>query len=182
MMPILVLMGLPGVGKTTLASGFRDRWLAAHLSPCEILDGDLYRRGLNRDLGFSRDDRVENNRRLGFVASRFAANGVLPIIAAIAPHEEGRQAIFEQWPKVSLVHLRCDMGELLRRDPKGMYRRAMLPASHPDHVPHLTGVSDPFEHPAHPAMTLRTDWLTEEQCLDALWDLLVISDNERTNP
>jgi adenylylsulfate kinase len=173
MMPVLVLMGLPGVGKTALAVMVRDWWRVSRLDGrCEILDGDLYRRGLNRDLSFSRADRIENNRRLGFVASRFADNGILPIIAAICPYETGRQAILEQWADVRIGYLCCSIEELLRRDPKGMYRRALLPPSHPDHLRNFTGISDPFEPPENPALTLWTDRLTPEQCLDAIIDLL----------
>lgn len=115
---------------------------------------------------------MENNRRLGFVASRFAANGVLPIIAAICPHEEGRQAILAQWPDVRIVHLSCSMTELLNRDPKGMYRRARLPPSHPDHIAHFTGISDPYERPEDPALELATDLLSPSQCQDKLLALL----------
>ena len=169
--PVLLLTGLPGSGKTTLARGLMlDR--LTHGIAVEVIDGDSYREALCSDLGFSRADRIENNRRIGFVAGRLSLHGIVVIIASIAPYKEGRDAIRLQCPGVKVVHVSCPMEELFRRDPKGHYRRATLPKDNPAHIPEFTGVSAPYEPLRRADLVLDTYTDSQTQCLLKLRALL----------
>lgn len=152
---ILLFCGLSGAGKSTLAQRTRDL-LTQHAVPVEIIDGDPYRAALFPDLGFSREDRSNNLRRLGFIADKFAAHGIVAIISAISPYDAVRQELVQRYRHVKVVHIDCPLGELRRRDTKGLYRRADLPDGHPDKLHCLTGVNDPFEAPAAPDLYLDT--------------------------
>lgn len=155
--------GLSGSGKTTIAqmaaAALRRKGIAV-----EVLDGDEYRKSLSADLGFSEADRKTNIRRLAFVAHRFAAQGILPIICAINPYEAVRREVCERYPPVFTVYVQCSMEELRRRDTKGLYARALLPDGHADKLPNLTGVNDVFEAPATPDLLLQTDHTSPEDC------------------
>jgi adenylylsulfate kinase len=129
----------------------------------EVIDGDEYRKVLCADLGFSKADRNTNIRRLAFVASRLAAYDVVPVICAINPYEEIRSEIVSQYPFVRTVYIKCAMEELIRRDTKGMYARAMLPDNDPAKIRNLTGVNDPFEVPPSPDLVIETDVLSIEE-------------------
>jgi len=162
--PVVLLSGLPGTGKSTLARALMMHYFTTDMD-CELIDGDAYRAGLCADLGFSRADRIENNRRIGFVASRFSSHAIPVIIAAICPYEEGRNAIREQCAALHVVHVTCPTEVLFERDPKGHYRRATLPPEHKDHIAHFTGISDPYEAPRFPDLILDTYTDSPSQCL-----------------
>jgi adenylylsulfate kinase len=160
---IIQLCGLSGAGKSTLALRTQNL-LTNRKIPVEIIDGDDYRSRLSQDLGFSRADRQENIRRLGFIASRFAAHGIVSIISAINPYEAIRKELAAAYPEVKTVFLDCCLEELARRDTKGLYRRALLPDGHPDKVSNLTGVNDTFEPPRNPDLHLHTGRLSVDEC------------------
>ncbi|UPK66806.1 adenylyl-sulfate kinase [Chitinophaga filiformis] len=153
---IIQLCGLSGAGKTTIARNVQ-RKAAADGTPIEIIDGDIYRESLCRDLGFSREDRCENIRRLGFVASRLSNYGIISIISAINPYESIRQELAISYPHVKTVFIDCTVEKLIARDTKGLYKRALLPEGHPDKLNNLTGINDPFETPVQPDLHLHTD-------------------------
>ena len=145
------LTGLVGAGKSTIARG-----LAAALRErgyrVEVLDGEEVRQELSRGLGFSKEDRDLNVGRLAFVANLLARNGVVAIIAAVSPYREAREAARRRIGRFAEVYVRCPLDELVRRDVRGLYDRALR-----GEVPVFTGVSDPYEEPISPEVVVRTD-------------------------
>jgi adenylylsulfate kinase len=164
---IIQLCGLSGAGKTTIARSIQKK-AATYGIPIEIIDGDSYREFLCKDLGFSKEDRCENIRRLGFVASRLSSYGVICIISAINPYEEIRAELSAAYDQVRTVYIDCAIDTLISRDTKGLYKRAMLPEHHPDKLKNLTGINDPFEAPEHPDLHLRTDQQSVNICTNEL--------------
>jgi adenylylsulfate kinase len=153
---IIQFCGLSGSGKTTLAINVKELLRQQHIS-VEIIDGDEYRKVLCADLGYSKEDRNQNIRRLAFVASKLAQYNIVPIICAINPYEAIRQEVRATYKDVKTVFVDCSMEVLLQRDTKGMYKKAMLPEGHPEKITNLTGVNDPFEVPAAPDLIIRSD-------------------------
>ena len=155
-MLLIQLTGLSGAGKTTISREAK-RQLTDLGYRVELLDGDEYRQNLCRDLGFSKADRLENIRRLGFVGQAFARQGVIAILAAINPYEEGRRALQDGDACVRTVFINCPQDTLELRDVKGLYARARLPEGHPERIGHFTGISDPYEAPECADLILQTD-------------------------
>ncbi|MBI3726552.1 adenylyl-sulfate kinase, partial [bacterium] len=152
---VLWFTGLSGAGKSTLAQAVRAELLPRR-QRVEILDGDEVRTYLSKGLGFSKQDRDENIRRIGFVARILARNGVAAITAAISPYAETRDEVrklaLEQ--KVSFIEVfaRASLDSLVARDVKGLYKKALA-----GEIAHFTGVSDPYEAPASPDVVVQTD-------------------------
>jgi len=138
------LTGLSGAGKSTLASA-----LAAELElrgkAVEVLDGDVVRENLSKGLGFSKEDRDTNIRRIGFVAQLLTRHGVFVIASAISPYRSVRDEVRAMIGDFVEVHVDCNLDELVRRDVKGLYAKALA-----GEIPHFTGVSDPYEAPLNP--------------------------------
>jgi len=160
---ILLFCGLSGAGKSTLANSVKDR-LGQQSIPVEVIDGDPYRARLFADLGFSRQDRSENLRRLGYLADKFAAHGIVTIVSAISPYDDVRRELVALYPDVKVVFIDCPLDELRRRDTKGLYRRASLPDDAPDKLTCLTGVNDPFEPPSEPDLYFNTGDSGIDEC------------------
>ena len=116
--------GLSGAGKSTLAQALAARLLAAG-QKVEVLDGDVVRENLSQGLGFSREDRDINIRRIAFVAKLLARNGVIVIVAAISPYRAARDEARASIGRFLEVHVQCPIDELVRRDTKGLYARAL---------------------------------------------------------
>lgn len=173
-MHLIQLTGLSGSGKTTLALGLQ-QWLQRRGHHLEVIDGDVYRNRPGWNLGFSREDRCENIRRLGFAAHGFVLQGVPALISAINPYASARAELKERYG-ARTVYISCALPVLMQRDTKGLYRRAMLPDSHPDRVRSLTGVSDPYEEPHDADLVLHTDRESPEVSIDRLgvWFLSVL--------
>jgi len=151
---VLWLTGLSGAGKSTLAAALREG-LEGDL-PVEILDGDEVRTYLSKGLGFSKEDRDTNVRRIGYVARLLAKNGVAVITAAISPYAETRNEVrrlaeADGVPFVE-VFVHADLEVLVSRDVKGLYKKALA-----GEVAHFTGVSDPYEPPSRPEVVVRSD-------------------------
>jgi adenylylsulfate kinase len=144
--------GLSGAGKSTLAKAIRDD-LVARGRRVEVLDGDEVRTTLSKGLGFSKEDRDTNIRRIGYVARLLSRNGVVAIAAAISPYRDVRDEVrrSHEAPFVE-TFLECSLDELVRRDSKGLYTKALR-----GEIEHFTGVSDPYEPPNAPEIRLRTD-------------------------
>ena len=153
---IIQFCGLSGSGKTTLARKTKEYFDTRNVD-IEIIDGDEYRRFLCSDLGFTKEDRNTNIRRLAFVAGRLSQYHVIPIICAINPYDEIRREVSSTYPNVKTVYIKCSLEELIRRDTKGMYAKAMLPAGHDERINNLSGVNDPFEVPPDPDLIIQTD-------------------------
>jgi len=156
---VVWLTGLPGSGKSTIA-----QQLKPLLSPCVLLDGDDVRQWLTKDLGFSREDRRENVRRVTKAANSQLAQRSNTVVALISPYEEDRlealSRIRSTGRRAILVHLDCPLEVCEQRDPKGMYARARS-----GEIPHFTGVDDPYESPEAPDVYLRTDLMTVEEAV-----------------
>jgi adenylylsulfate kinase len=169
---IIQFCGLSGSGKTTLAENVK-RILAEKKINVEIIDGDEYRKVLCADLGFSKEHRNQNIRRLAFVASKLSQYKIVSIICAINPYEDIRQEIKANYKDVKTVFIDCSMDVLIRRDTKGLYKKAMLPEGHPEKVTNLTGVNDPFEVPSLPDLVIHSDGESVEESALRLAEFII---------
>ena len=161
------MTGMSGAGKSTLTRLVSQRLKKRGLL-VELIDGDEYRANLCNDLGFSKEDRNTNIRRLGFVSKVLSRNNVITIIAAINPYEEVRKELNSKDKNLKTVYVKCDVNELIERDVKGLYKRALLPDGHPDKVYNFTGISDPFEEPTNPDLVINTAEQTVEKSVKVL--------------
>lgn len=148
---VIWLTGLSSAGKTTIA-----RELYAQLSalrvPVELLDGDEVRTTLCRGLGFSKEDRDENVRRIGFVARLLARHGVIAIVSAISPYRNTRDELRAQIASFVEVYVNAPLAVCEQRDVKGLYKRARN-----GDIKAFTGIDDPYEPPPAPEVECRTD-------------------------
>jgi adenylyl-sulfate kinase len=147
----LWLTGMSGAGKTTLAHEL-EPIIRARLGRVEILDGDVVRAHLSQGLGFSKEDRDTNIRRIGFVSELLTRNGVPVIVAAISPYRDVRDEVRRQIGAFIEVYVACPLRELIRRDVKGLYDKALL-----GEIPLFTGVTSPYEPPLTPEVVVETD-------------------------
>jgi len=164
----LWLTGLSGSGKSTIARQL-ERELIDMGHACCILDGDNVRYGLNRDLGFSAEDRKENIRRVAEVAKLFNETGIIVITAFISPYREDRDGAREIIGKGRFFEVFIDAPIELceQRDPKGLYKKARA-----GEIPQFTGVSDPYEAPENPEMRLNTGELPVSGSVEAVLEEL----------
>ncbi len=155
------MTGLPASGKSTLAVAL-EKELWARSVHAYVLDGDNIRHGLNKDLGFSPEDRNENIRRIGEVAKLFTTAGVINVTAFISPYRADRdqaRSIMSAGEFVE-VYVDCALEECERRDPKGHYKKARA-----GEIREFTGISAPYEPPLHPEIVVRTGEESEAQSL-----------------
>jgi adenylylsulfate kinase len=164
---IIQFCGLSGSGKSTIARAAETELKKRHIE-VEIIDGDEYRATLCNGLGFSRQDRLENIRRLAFVAHQLSKHGIVTVICAINPYEEMRQEISKTYPNVLTAFIDCSVETLKIRDTKGLYQKAFLPAEHPQRINNLTGINDPFDRPANPDIYINTDSETIISCVNKI--------------
>jgi adenylyl-sulfate kinase len=153
--------GLSGAGKSTLSEKLK----SVIGEKCFVLDGDIIRKGLNSDLGFSKEDRKENIRRISEVAKLFNIAGFIVIVAFISPYEfdrdEARRIHEESGLKFLEVYINTSLEVCESRDVKGLYLKARK-----GEIKQFTGISDPYEAPQNPELTLDTDKLSVDQCID----------------
>jgi sulfate adenylyltransferase len=158
--------GLSGSGKSTLARILQVTFLEANDRPVTLLDGDIVRTHLSSELGFSKEHRDINIRRIGFVASEITKNGGIALCAPIAPYDAVRKdvrAMVEAWGGFVLVHLSTPLAVCEERDRKGLYARARAGI-----IPHFTGVSDPYEPPGDADVVIDTSDLTPEEAVQTI--------------
>ena len=165
------MTGLSGAGKTTIARQVKEL-LEKEGIPIVLVDGDEYRKTLCKDLGFSKEDRQENIRRLGKAAFAFVQEGKVAIIAAINPYEAIRQELNDQYD-AKTVWVQCPLEELIKRDTKGLYKKAFLPDDNPEKVTNLTGVNDVFETPGSADIILYTNEETAEESAERLHQFIL---------
>lgn len=163
------LTGLPGAGKSTVARTVAS--LVAEAIEVEVLDGDEVRKTISSDLGFSRQDRDAQGRRVGFVAELLARHKVLTLVPVIAPYAQTRDAVrqhhLQRGSAFVEVHVCTALQECARRDPKGLYARAAA-----GEITGLTGVDDVYEQPEHPELRLDTADLDVGTAAERVLDLL----------
>jgi len=158
--------GLSGAGKSTLAEHLtpilRERGV-----PVEVLDGDEVRENLSKGLGFSKEDRDTNIRRIGYVANLLSRNGVCAITAAISPYSAVRDEIRDMTTTFVEVYVEAPLEVVEERDTKGLYKKARAGI-----IKNFTGVSDPYEHPETPEVTVHTGAESIEESSQKILDYL----------
>ena len=161
------MTGLSGSGKSTVASMLAKR-LRAVGAQVEILDGDVVRTNLSKGLGFSKEDRDTNIRRIGFVCNLLARNGVFAIAAAISPYRAIRAEVRAATGNFVEVFTDCPLDTLVERDVKGLYKKALA-----GEIKNFTGVSDPYEAPESPEVRLDSSRQTADESTDIVWQYLI---------
>jgi len=156
--------GLSSAGKTTICEAVYTELLASGVR-AEMLDGDTFRQHLNRDLGFSKEDRDENVRRLGFVARLLARHGVVVLVSAISPYRKVRDEIRASVETFLEVYVNAPLHICEARDVKGLYRKARLGL-----IQQFTGIDDPYEPPLSPEIECQTDLQSVRQCVESVID------------
>lgn len=154
--------GLSGAGKSTLSRALEAE-LRRRGRRVEVLDGDVVRQNLSKGLGFSREDRDTNVRRIAFVCHLLTRNGVAVLSAAISPYQETRAEARGLIGDFVEVYVRCPIPELVRRDVKGLYAKALR-----GEIEHFTGISDPYEEPEHPDVVVDSGSETVEVSLERI--------------
>jgi len=140
--------GLSGAGKSTVSEKVYAK-LKGSGAKVELLDGDVVRTHLSKGLGFSKEDRDVNVRRIGFVCELLSRNGVIAIAAAISPYRTVREEVRATIPNFVEVHVHCPIEVLAQRDVKGLYKKALA-----GEIASFTGVSDPYEPPHDPEVSI----------------------------
>lgn len=165
---LLWFTGLSASGKSTIAHSVEKKLFERGLRTY-VLDGDNVRHGINSNLGFSREDRKENLRRIAEVSKLFVDAGILVLAAFISPYKEDREYIKKQFEGDNFleIYVKCPVEECERRDPKGQYKKARAGI-----IKNYTGVSAPYEEPENPDLILDTEKKPLEECVDAVIDLL----------
>jgi adenylylsulfate kinase len=166
---VLWFTGLSGAGKSTIA-GALDLALFQRGYHTYMLDGDNVRHGLNKDLGFSEADRVENIRRIGEVCKLFTDAGLIVLSAFISPFASDRMLVRELFPSGEFIEVFMDtpLETCEARDPKGLYRKARA-----GDIRNFTGISSPYERPEQAEVTLDTSRLSVETCVEHLVGFLL---------
>ncbi len=158
--------GLSGSGKSTVAVALENA-LTARGKLCYRLDGDNIRLGINKNLGFSAEDRTENIRRIGEVSKLFVDTGVIVLSSFISPYRADRDVVraLHEADKMDFieVHVDCALAEAEKRDPKGLYKKARA-----GEIKGFTGIDDPYEAPAKPEVHLHSDQMTLEHEVELL--------------
>ncbi|MEO2074076.1 MAG: adenylyl-sulfate kinase [Bacillus sp. (in: firmicutes)] len=165
---VLWFTGLSGSGKSTIANAVSSELFRQALNEY-VLDGDNIRHGLNKDLGFSDQDRTENIRRIGEVAKLFVDSGAIVTTAFISPFRSDRdqvRALFEEGEFIE-VYIDCPLEECERRDPKQLYVKARR-----GEIKDFTGINSPYEAPERPEIAIRSDQVTVEEAVKYIFDYL----------
>jgi adenylylsulfate kinase len=158
--------GMSGAGKSTISERVYERLKQAG-ARVELLDGDVVRTHLSKGLGFSKEDRDENIRRIGFVCELLSRNGVIALVAAISPYREVRDEVRSKIGDFVEVHVTCPIEVLAERDVKGLYKKALA-----GEIPAFTGVSDPYEPPLHPEVTVDSSRESVDESVERVWSKL----------
>jgi len=152
--------GLSGAGKTTISDRVEE-YLRDHQCKLERLDGDIVRENLTKGLGFSKEDRDTNIRRIGFVAHLLTRNGVIVLVSAISPYRAVREEVKQQIGDFVEIFVNAPLAECEKRDVKGLYKKARA-----GEIKQFTGISDPYEPPANPDVECRTDLETLDESVN----------------
>jgi len=165
---VIWLTGLSGSGKSTIANALARKLYDENIQSY-VLDGDNIRHGLNKDLGFTEEDRKENIRRIGEVAKLFVDSGQVVLTAFISPYQQDRdlvRALLEEKEFIE-VYVKCSLKSCEKRDPKGLYKKARN-----GEIKHFTGIDAPYEEPKSPEIVVNTEDNTVEECVEHIYQYL----------
>ena len=166
---VIWFTGLSAAGKSTLANSLTTK---LHMLGVKsyVLDGDNIRHGLNKNLGFSPEDRKENIRRIGEVAKLFVDAGLIAMTAFISPYKEDRNDARKLLKEDEFIEVfvKCSLLECEKRDPKGIYKKARS-----GEIKEFTGISAPYEDPENPEIVLETDKTSLEECIETILNYLL---------
>lgn len=155
------LTGLSGAGKTTITSALEKELRSRGCEKLEVLDGDIVRQNLTKGLGFSKEDRNTNIRRIGFVANLLTRNGVMVIVSAISPYRDIREEVREQIGDFVEIFVNAPLDVCEQRDVKGLYQKARA-----GEIQKFTGIDDPYEPPNNPEVECRTDLESQQESVE----------------
>ncbi|MSQ32368.1 MAG: adenylyl-sulfate kinase [Dehalococcoidia bacterium] len=164
---VIWFTGLSGAGKSTLAE-MLEKNLKQRGDAATILDGDVVRQYFSKGLGFSREDRIENLRRIAFVAKLLADNGVVTITAAISPFQEARDFARGHIGRFVEIYAKTSLDAVIKRDVKGLYKKAIA-----GEIKNFTGISDPFDEPTHSDIVVETDKQTVDESFQQIMNTLI---------
>jgi adenylylsulfate kinase len=155
--------GMSGAGKSTISERVYQR-LKDMGARVELLDGDVVRTHLSKGLGFSKEDRDENIRRIGFVCELLSRNGVIALVAAISPYRAVREEVRAKIGNFVEVYVACPIEVLAERDVKGLYKKALA-----GEIQSFTGVSDPYEPPVNPEVAIDSSRESVNDSVERVW-------------
>jgi adenylylsulfate kinase len=158
--------GLSACGKSTIADALAERLQVNGYRP-QRLDGDVIRQNLWKELGFSKEDRDENIRRIAFLAGLLTRNGIITITSFISPYRELRDHARKTIGNFVEVYVKCPVETCMERDPKGLYLKAIA-----GEIKNFTGISDPYEEPINPEIVIESDKDSVEECVNKIIDKL----------
>jgi sulfate adenylyltransferase len=163
----IFLTGLSGAGKSTLAKGLMNA--ISPITPVTLLDGDIIRDVISSELGFSKEHRDLNIRRIGYIASEIVRHSGVVICAAIAPYKEVRDEVRKLFPKEKfiLIHVSTPLTTCEKRDPKGLYAKARA-----GKITNFTGVSDPYEPPKNAELKIDTSGRVVSTCVEEILEYI----------
>jgi len=158
--------GLSGAGKTTITQALEKK-LKENGYGIEVLDGDVVRTNLTKGLGFSKADRDENIRRIGFVSHLLTRHGVIVLVSAISPYRDIRQEVRQKIGDFVEIFVNAPLAVCESRDVKGLYQKARQ-----GEIKGFTGIDDPYEEPLNPEIECRTDLESLEESVAKVWTKL----------
>src|SRR5919108_3391786 len=176
--PVIWLTGLPGSGKTTIAKALYPKLKELGFK-VELLDGDIVRKELSPELGFTKQDREIHARRVVYLCKLLSRNGIISIVCLISPYREFRRYARNE---ISMnnnfyeVYVKCSLETCIRRDPKGLYKKALS-----GEIKDLTGLQDPYEEPENPEISVDTETQTLEECVNMILDRVLQTYNSKNN-
>ena len=157
--------GLPGSGKTTIAKGVLEE-LRKRGYRAELLDGDWVRKTINPDAGFTREERNRHLYRVAWIARLLAKNGVIVLCSFVSPYRDTRakirEIVEEEAPFIE-AFVKCSLEEVIRRDPKGLYKKALK-----GEIKHMTGIDDPYEEPLNPEIVVDSEHKSVEENVETV--------------
>src|SRR5919109_270049 len=163
--PVIWLTGLPGSGKTTIAKALHPKLKELGFK-VELLDGDIVRKELSPELGFTKQDREMHARRVVYLSKLLSRNGIISIVCLISPYREFRRYARSEANMNNNfyeVYVKCSLETCIRRDPKGLYKKALS-----GEIKDLTGLQDPYEEPENPEISVDTERQTVEESANVI--------------
>ena len=175
--PVIWLTGLPGSGKTTIAKALYPRLKELGFK-VELLDGDIVRKELSPELGFTKQDREVHARRVVYLSKILSRNGIISIVSLISPYRDFRRYARSETNMNNNfyeVYVKCSLETCITRDPKGLYKKALS-----GEIKDLTGLQDPYEEPENPEIIVDTERQTVEECVNVILERVLQGHNSNS--